>query len=225
MTLRTKPIKIKKNKLYTQLYFQILVSILIGILLGHFYPQLAIEMKPLGDGFIRLIRMLIAPIIFVTVVMGIAGVRDIKSVGRIGVKALIYFEVVFVVLGLIARFSKFSLWRFLVYIKEELLIVLGTSSSETVLPRMMKKLEAMGCGKSVVGLVLPSGYTFNLDGTSIYLTIATLFVAQALNIDLSLGEQLMVLGVLLLTSSRQWCGHCRDRKVGGGFYASSPPSN
>jgi aerobic C4-dicarboxylate transport protein len=107
---------------------------------------------------------------------------------------------IFIVLGLIARISKFSLWSFLKYIKEELLIVLGTSSSEAVLPRMISKLEKLGCGKTVVGLVLPAGYTFNLDGTSIYLTMATLFIAQALNIDLSFGQQLTLLAVLLLTS-------------------------
>ena len=336
--------------MHKQLYFQVVMSIFIGILLGHFYPQLAIKMKPLGDGFIKLIRMMIAPIIFTTVVTGIASMKDIKEVGRIGIKALIYFEVVttfalliglavanfyhpgaglnidihsldsksianyttqtatfdtvdfllniipdtlvnafakgdilpvllisilfgfgilhggeklksfvtlfdqlstvlfsivgfimkvapigafgamaytvgaygihtlvalsrlladvyitsllfiFIVLGLIARISKFSLWSFLKYIKEELLIVLGTSSSEAVLPRMISKLEKLGCGKTVVGLVLPAGYTFNLDGTSIYLTIATLFIAQALNIDLSIGQQLTIIAVLLLTS-------------------------
>lgn len=340
----------KKPKLYKQLYFQVVVSIFIGVLIGHFYPQLAIKMKPLGDGFIKLIRMMIAPIIFTTVVTGIASMKDIKEVGRIGIKALIYFEVVttfaliigltianifrpgaglnidihsldskaitnyatqsvsfntvdfllniipdtlvgaftkgdilpvllisvlfgfgmlhsgeklksfvtlfdqlstvlfsivgfivklapvgafgamaytigaygihtlfalsrlladvyitsllfiFIVLGLIAKFNKFSLWSFLKYVKEELLIVLGTSSSEAVLPRMINKLEKLGCGKTVVGLVLPAGYTFNLDGTSIYLTIATLFIAQALNIDLSLWQQLTIIAVLLLTS-------------------------
>lgn len=340
----------KKTKLYQQLYFQVIVSILIGVLLGHFYPHIAITMKPLGDGFIKLIRMLIAPIIFTTVVTGIARMRDIKEVGRIGIKALLYFEVIttfaliiglsvanifrpgaglnidvnalnskaithfttqsesfnavdfilniipntlvsafakddilpvllisilfgfgilqnrdklksfvtfcdqlstvlftivgfimklapigafgamaytigaygittlfalskllanvyltcfvfiFIVLGSIAKLSRFSLWKFLKYIKEELLIVLGTSSSETVLPRMINKLEQLGCGKTVVGLVLPAGYTFNLDGTSIYLSLATLFVAQALNIDLSLWQQLTIIAVLLLTS-------------------------
>ena len=110
------------------------------------------------------------------------------------------FLFIFIVLGLIARVSKFSLWRFLNYIKEELLIVLGTSSSEVVLPRMISKLVKLGCGKTVVGMVLPAGYTFNLDGTSIYLTLATLFIAQALNIDLSLGQQLTIIVVLLLTS-------------------------
>lgn len=339
-----------KPKLYKQLYFQVVISIFIGVLLGHFYPQLALKMKPLGDGFIKLIRMMIAPIIFTTVVTGIAGMKDIKEVGRIGIKALIYFEVVttlalviglsvanifrpgaglnidihsldskaitsyatqsasfntvdfllniipdtlvnaftkgdilpvllisilfgfgilnggekrksfvtlldqlssvlfsivgfimkvapigafgamaytigaygvhtlfalsrlladvyltsllfiFIVLGLIARFNKFSLWSFLKYIKEELFIVLGTSSSEVVLPRMIDKLEKCGCGKTVVGLVLPAGYTFNLDGTSIYLTMATLFIAQAFNIDLTLWQQLTIIAVLLLTS-------------------------
>jgi aerobic C4-dicarboxylate transport protein len=107
---------------------------------------------------------------------------------------------VFGVLGLIARFSGFSLWKFLKYIKEEILIVLGTSSSESVLPRMMIKLENLGCAKSVVGLVIPTGYSFNLDGTSIYLTMAAVFISQATNIDLSISQQLTLLGVLLLTS-------------------------
>ena len=335
---------------HKQLYIQVIVSILIGIVLGYLYPQLAMQMKPLGDGFIKLIRMMIAPIIFTTVVTGIARMKDIKEVGRIGIKTLIYFEVVttfslviglvvanvfrpghglniniqsldstrianyvtqtttfntvdfllniipdtfvnafakgdmmsvlligilfgfgllqggqklkpvvtlfeqlssvlfsivgfimklapigafgamaytigaygihalialsklladvyitsflfvFVVLGLIARLNHFSLWRFLNYIKDELLIFLGTSSSEVVLPQMISKLEQLGCGKTVVGLVIPAGYSFNLDGTSIYLTVATLFIAQALNIDLSLGQQLTLIGVLLLTS-------------------------
>lgn len=340
----------KKLKLHKQLYFQVLVSIVIGILLGYFYPDLAKQMKPLGDAFIKLIKMMIGPIIFTTVVTGIAGMKDIKEVGRIGIKALIYFEVVttfalifglvignihqpgaglnidvraldsksilhytqhaepvgvvdfflniipetlldafargdilsillvsilfgfgilysgektrafvtlfeqlsavlfaivgfimkvspigafgamaytvgayglhtlvalsgllldvylacllfiFVVLGFIAKLNDFSLLAFLKYIKEELLIVFGTSSSEVVLPDMMAKLEKLGCGKTVVGLVLPAGYTFNLDGTSIYLTIAALFVAQALNIELSLMQQLTIIAVLLLTS-------------------------
>lgn len=339
-----------KYKLHQQLYLQVLVSIVIGALLGYFYPQLAVKMKPFGDGFIKLIRMMIAPIIFTTVVSGIASMKDFREVGGIGLRALIYFELVTVfalvlglvvanvyqpgaglnidvktldsasisnyankaedfdsvsfvlniipdtlvgaftkgdilpvllisilfgfgmlhhgdklkpfvrafdqlsmvlfsiigfimklapigafgamaytvgaygihtlialsrlvvsvyitsglfiviVLGLIARMNQFSLWGFLKYIKEELFIVLGTSSSEAVLPRMITKLEKIGCGKTVVGLVLPAGYTFNLDGTSIYLTMATLFIAQALNIDLSFGQQLTILAVLLLTS-------------------------
>ncbi len=305
--------------LYTHLYFQVLVAIGIGVTLGYFYPAMATAMKPLGDGFIKLIKMMIAPIIFTTVVVGIAKIGDMKKVGRVGLKALIYFELVstlalaiglvvvnvvrpgvginadvktldtkeiaaytaggkppstvelllhiipdsavgafasgeilqvltfsvlfglalgrfgekgralldlldqlshvlfdviaiimrfapigafgamaftigkygvgtllslgtlmlcvyvtcllfvFVVLGLIARLTGFSLWQFLRYIKEEILIVLGTSSSEAALPRMITKLENVGCGKSVVGLVIPTGYSFNLDGTSIYL--------------------------------------------------------
>jgi len=338
------------KKWYKQLYFQVLLSIAIGVLLGYFFPQLAIKMKPLGDGFIKLIRMMIAPIIFTTVVTGIASMKDFREVGGIGIKALIYFELVTVfaliiglivanlyrpgeglnidvqslkstsfasytssapdfdsvsfllniipdtlvgaftkgdilpvllisilfgfgilhhgerlkpfvsafeqlstvlfsiigfimklapfgafgaiaytvgayglhtlialgrlvisvyvtnflfvaiVLGFIARMNGFSLWRFLNYIKEEIVIVLGTSSSEAVLPRMISKLEKLGCGKTVVGLVLPAGYTFNLDGTSIYLTMATLFIAQALNIPLDFSQQLTILAILLLTS-------------------------
>jgi aerobic C4-dicarboxylate transport protein len=340
----------KTLKWYKQLYCQVIVSLFIGILLGHFYPNVAVKMKPLGDGFIKCIRMMIAPIIFTTVVTGIASMKNMKEVGRIGIKALIYFEVVttfslliglavaniarpgsglhidlnalnstsianytkqtttfntvdfllniipdtlinafakgdilpvllisilfgfgilqggeklkpfvvfsnqlstvlfsivgfimrlapigsfgaiaytigtygidtlvalgrllvdvyltsflfiFIILGLIAKISTFSLWHFLKYIKEELLIVLGTSSSEVVLPRMISKLEKLGCGKTVVGLVLPAGYSFNLDGTSIYLTVATLFIAQAFNIDLSFGQQFTLIAVLLLTA-------------------------
>src|SRR5258707_5931810 len=340
----------KHKPFYAHLYFQVLLAILIGILLGHFFPGLATKMKPLGDGFIKLIKMMIAPIIFATVVVGIAKVSDMKEVGRVGLKALIYFELVstlalaiglvvvnlikpgvginadvrtldanalasyatsaksfsavdfflhmipdtvvgafaggeilqvllfsvlfglglarfgetgnllvdiidqfshalfnviaiimrvapigafgamaftigqygigslfslgklmacvyltcllfiFVVLGTISRLAGFSLWRFLRYIKEEILIVLGTSSSEAALPRMITKLENVGCAKPVVGLVIPTGYSFNLDGTSIYLTMAAVFVAQATNVRLTLGQQISILAVLLLTS-------------------------
>jgi aerobic C4-dicarboxylate transport protein len=339
-----------KKKLYQHLYFQVLCAIVIGILLGHFYPSLGESMKPLGDGFIKLIKMLIAPIIFFTVVHGIASTGDLKKVGRVGIKALIYFEVmttlalavgyismklvepgvgmnvdpstldataiqgftakakeqgiieylmhiipstvvgafaegdilqvlllailfafalqfmgergkpllaiidttshaffgmvgivmkvaplgafgamaftigkygivsllslgqllvafyatcfifVFVVLGGVAHLTGFSLWRFLKYIKEELLLVLGTSSSESALPRLIAKLEVLGCEKSVVGLVVPSGYSFNLDGSCIMLTTMAIFVAQATNTSLSFGQEIGLLGVLLLTS-------------------------
>jgi len=338
------------KKFYQNLYFQVLTAIAIGILLGHFYPETGAAMKPLGDGFIKLIKMIIAPVIFCTVVTGVAGMEDMKKVGRVGAKALIYFEVVstlalaigllvvtivqpgagmnadvskldtralttytakadsqstvdfliniipntavdafakgdilqvlffalmfgfalsmlgqrgkavfkvidevthvlfgivnfimkaapigafgamaftigkfglgslsklgmlmgsfyltcllfiFVVLGAIAKLCGFSIFKFIKYIKEELLIVLGTSSSESVLPRMMAKLENLGCTKSVVGLVIPTGYSFNLDGTSIYLTMAAVFVAQATNTPLTLMQTLTILGVLLLTS-------------------------
>jgi aerobic C4-dicarboxylate transport protein len=332
------------------LYFQVLTAIAMGVLLGHFYPDTGVDMKPLGDGFIKLIKMIIAPIIFCTVVTGIAGMEDMKKVGRVGVKALLYFEIVstlalaigllvvsviqpgagmnadvskldtkalesftakaqshgtldfmisiipntvvdafaksdilqvlffsilfgfalsmlgqrgkvvfnlidevahvlfgvvgiimkaapigafgamaftigkfglgslgklgmlmvsfyltcllfvFIVLGAIAKLCGFSILKFIKYIKEELLIVLGTSSSESVLPRMMAKLENLGCSKSVVGLVIPTGYSFNLDGTSIYLTMAAVFVAQATNTRLTLIQTLTILGVLLLSS-------------------------
>lgn len=340
----------KKKKLYHSLYFRVLVAIAIGIVLGYFYPNVASQMKPLGDGFIKLIKMMIAPIIFTTVVVGIASMGDMKKVGRVGLKALIYFEVltsialviglivvkiyqpgaginadvasldtkaiasyasqakslstvdflmniipnnvvdafakgeilqvllfsillglalsamgdkgkpvvkfleefshalfgvigmimklapvgafgamaftigkygihtlvslgklmagvyttsalfVFVILGLVAKFNGFSLWQFLKYIKEEIFIVLGTSSSESVLPRMMTKMEELGASKSVVGMVIPTGYSFNLDGTSIYLTMAAIFIAQATNVHLSLGQELTILAVLMLTS-------------------------
>lgn len=340
----------KKKRIYHSLYFRVLVAIVIGIALGYFYPNFAAQMKPLGDGFIKLIKMMIAPIIFTTVVVGIASMGDMKKVGRVGVKALIYFEVlstialviglivvklyqpgaginanvasldtkaianytsaaqslntvdfllniipsnvvdafakgeilqvllfsvlfglalsamgergkvvvkflddfshalfgvigmimklapigafgamaftigkygihtlvslgklmagvyttsalfVFIVLGLVCRFNGFSIWQFLKYIKEEIFIVLGTSSSESVLPRMMTKMEDLGASKSVVGMVIPTGYSFNLDGTSIYLTMAAIFIAQATNVNLSIGQELTILAVLMLTS-------------------------
>jgi aerobic C4-dicarboxylate transport protein len=339
-----------RKPLYKHLYTQVLIAIAFGILLGYFYPQLGEQMKPLGDGFIKLIKMLIAPIIFCTVVHGIASMEDMKKVGRVGLKALIYFEVtttlalivgllivnllqpgvgmnvdtraidtksiqiyttkagqestvdflmhiipntvvgafaegeiiqvlffailfafglfilgergkpllnlidmvshslfnvvgivmrvapigafgamaftigkygvgtllslgklmaafyltclifIFVVLGGIARLAGFSIWKFIKYIKEELLIVLGTSSSESVLPRMINKLENLGCKESVVGLVIPAGYSFNLDGTCIYLTMAAIFLAQATNTELTLWHQLGIIAILLLTS-------------------------
>ena len=338
------------STLHQHLYFRVLVAIAIGVLLGHFSPELAVSMKPFGDGFIKLIKMLIAPIVFCTVVTGIAGMQNMEKVGRVGVKALIYFEVVsslalligllvvhfiqpgagmnvdvthldikgissyteaakthnvvdfllniipssvidafakgdllqvllfsvlfgcslagmresaepvlvfihrisealfsivetimklaplgafgamaftigkyglasliplaklmasfyltcllfiFVVLALIARYVGFSIWQFLIYIKDELLIVLGTSSSESVLPRIMTKLENLGCSKSVVSLVIPTGYSFNLDGTSIYLAMAAVFIAQATNTELTLTQELTLLAVLLVTS-------------------------
>jgi aerobic C4-dicarboxylate transport protein len=339
-----------KKPFYKVLYIQVLFAIVCGVLLGVFYPKLGVDMKPLGDGFIKLIKMIIAPVIFCTVVAGIAGMQDMKKIGRVGGKALLYFEVVstialviglvvanlvrpgdgfnadpatldakaiaqytekaksqtmtdfvmniipntvvdafakgdilqvllfailfgfalsmlgergrpitkliddmshvifgvvgivmkvapigafgamaftigkfglgsllplaklmgsfyltcglfvFIVLGLIARMTGFSIFRFISYIKEELLIVLGTSSSESALPALMRKLEKLGCSKSVVGLVVPTGYSFNLDGTNIYMTMAALFVAQATNTDLTLAQQLTILGVAMLTS-------------------------
>ncbi len=338
------------KKFYKHLYFQVLTAISIGVCVGHFYPETGAAMKPLGDGFIKLIKMIIAPVIFCTVVTGIAGMDDMKKVGRVGAKALLYFEIVstlalaiglfvvsfikpgagmnadvskldtsalanytskaqshstvdflmniipnsvvdafakgdilqvlffailfgfalsvlgkrgkvvfkliddiahvlfgivgvimkaapigafgamaftigkfgigslsklgmlmgsfyltcvlfvVIVLGTIAKLSGFNIFKFIKYIKEELLIVLGTSSSEAVLPRMMVKLENLGCSKSVVGLVIPTGYSFNLDGTSIYLTMAAVFVAQATNTPLTWTQTFTILGVLLLTS-------------------------
>ncbi|MGC8638521.1 MAG: dicarboxylate/amino acid:cation symporter [Isosphaeraceae bacterium] len=351
----------KQKPLYAHLYVQVLTAIVIGVVLGFFFPATATAMKPLGDAFIKLIKMMIAPIIFTTVVIGIARMGDIKKVGRVGLKALIYFEAVttcaliigllvvnlvqpgaginadvssldprevaaytagskplstvelllhiipdsavgafargdiiqvlmfsilfalalggfgekgaplidlidrfshvlfdviaiimrlapvgafgamaftigrygvgtllslgalmlcvyatcllFIlgVLGLIARLTGFRLGQFLRYIKEEILILLGTSSSEAALPRMITKLENAGCAQSVVGLVIPAGYSFNLDGTSIYLTMAAVFIAQATNVHLSLLEQLGILGVLLLTSKGS------AAVTGGGF--------
>jgi aerobic C4-dicarboxylate transport protein len=339
-----------RRPLYKSLYAQVITAIIIGIILGHFWPHLGEAMKPLGDGFIKLIKMIIAPIIFCTVVVGIAGMEDMKKVGKTGGLALLYFEIVssialivglviinivqpgagmdvdpatldtkqvsaytgpgkmqgtvdfllaiipntvvdafakgeilqvllfsvlfgfalhkfggrgtlvfdvvektshvlfsivgiimkvaplgafgamaftigkygidslvslgklmgtfyatclffiFVVLGVIARLHGFSIWKFIKYIKEELLIVLGTSSSESVLPRMMAKMENLGAKKSVVGLVIPTGYSFNLDGTSIYLTMAAVFIAQATNTQMTITQQVTLLAVLLLTS-------------------------
>ncbi len=340
----------KPKRLYKSLYFQVICAIMIGVLLGYFFPDIGAQMKPFGDAFIKLIKMIIAPIIFLTVVHGIASMKDMKKVGRVGVKALIYFEVlttlalivglvvvnlwqpgagmnvdpnsldtkaisaytakagsqntvdfflhmipstvvgafaegeilqvllfsvlfafalqmlgergepvlklvddlslimfaivgiimraapigafgamaftigkygigtllslgqlmaafyttclifIFVVLGTIARFTGFSIFKFIKYIKEELLIVLGTSSSESVLPRMIAKMENLGVDKSVAGLVIPTGYSFNLDGTCIYLTMAAIFLAQATNTELTLGQELGIIGILLLTS-------------------------
>jgi aerobic C4-dicarboxylate transport protein len=341
---------IAKRRLYRSLYLQVLVAILLGIVVGHFFPQFGTTMKPLGDAFIKLIKMMIAPIIFCTVVLGIAGMEKMKEVGKTGGLALLYFEIVstlalilglivvnvvkpgsnmnidpasldtkavaqyagveqlpsvtefllniipntagdafakgdilqvllfsvlfgfalhafggrgglifdfidklshvlfgvvgmimkvapigafgamaftigkygivtllslgklmgcfyatcllfiFLVLGPIARYHGFGIWRFIRYIKEELFVVLGTSSSESVLPRMMAKLEVLGIRKTVVGLVIPTGYSFNLSGTSIYLTMAAVFIAQATNTPLDIWHQLTLLTVLLLTS-------------------------
>jgi aerobic C4-dicarboxylate transport protein len=334
---------------YRQLYVQVLIAIFLGVIVGIFFPDFSTTpaVKALGDGFIKLIKMVIAPIIFCTVSTGIAHIQDAKKVGRVGVKALIYFEVVstfalviglvignvvqpgagfggrpdaaavakfadpsaqhstvdfllgiipdsvvgafargdilqvllfsilmgfammamgersaglrrmiddtahavfgvigivmkaaplgafgamaytvgkygpsvlgslfglvatfyasssifiIFVLGAIARYNGFNIFKFLAYIKDELLIVLGTSSSESALPQLMAKLEKLGCSRSVVGLVVPTGYSFNLDGTNIYMTLATLFIAQALGIPLDLKQQLIIVGVAMLTS-------------------------
>ena len=315
-------------RLLKSLYVQVLVGIAAGVILGFVAPEKGAAMRPLGDGFIKLVKMLIAPIVFSTVVVGIAHMGTMREVGRIGLRALIYFEAVstlslviglivvnvlqpgsglttvdfilnivpatvvdafargdilqvllfsvlfglaalslgnkvaplvavleqtgkalfgmvaiimrlapvgafgamaftvgrygvgtlvslgqlmagmyitcllfvFVVLGTIARAIGFSMPRFLKYISEEILIVLGTSSSESALPKIMEKLERIGCPKPVVGLVIPTGYSFNLDGTSIYMTMAAVFVAQASGVHLTFGQQLSLLAVLLLTS-------------------------
>jgi aerobic C4-dicarboxylate transport protein len=339
-----------QNPLYRSLGFQVIVSIIVGIGFGYFFPSAGASMRPLGDAFIKLIKMIIGPIIFCTIVSGIAGMDDMKKVGRVGGKALIYFEVlttialiiglivinltkpgagmnidvsaldtqaisayttaaksqntvdffmniipstvfdafakgeilqillfsimfgtilarmgskgklmfgfineftismfkmvdmimalapigvfgsmaftigryglaslgplgklliifyltciafVLVIMGLVAKWAGFSILKFIAYVKDELLIVLGTSSSESVLPRMMDKMERLGCSKPVVGLVIPTGYSFNLDGTSIYLTMSAIFLAQATNVELSLMQELTIVAVLLLTS-------------------------
>ncbi len=319
----------------TNLTFWVLIAIIAGILLGHYQPDLAVNMKVIGDTFISIVKLFIAPIIFLTIVLGISGMGDLKKVGRIGIKSLVYFEIVttfalaigvavayiiepgkidrsglqmqdpgqytssttaefswlnfflsnvtlqvllvaiivgialnyykkreqtvevlykcshyvfmalkwvmylaplgafggmaytvgkfglhtliplgklmitfyitmalfiFLILGSILRYYKVSIWAFLKYIKAELLIVLGTSSSEAALPNLMKKLEKMGCSKSVVGLVVPTGYSFNLDGTSIYLSMAVIFLAQLYNVHLTWGEIATIIGLLMVTS-------------------------
>jgi aerobic C4-dicarboxylate transport protein len=344
-------VEISKSRWYGQLYVQVLIGIVIGAAIGHFEPQFGAKLQPFADGFIRLIKMLLAPIIFGTVVVGIAKMGSIKEVGRIGVKSLLYFEIlstialviglivvnvvkpgvgmninvdsldgsaiakysqaaseqggtvdffmniipqtfvgafsngvmlqvillsvlmgvalvqmgetskplintidlflqglfkivamvmrlapigagagmaftigkygigtllslgqllialyattlifIVIVLGTVARWSGMPLFQFLRYFKDEILITLGTCSTEAVLPRMMVKLEKLGCKKSVVGMVLPTGYTFNADGTCIYLTMAAIFIAQATNTPLTFMDQMILLGVFLLTS-------------------------
>ena len=336
------------KRLARNLTVQVLFAVACGIALGILAPDTAKAMKPLGDTFIKLVKMIIGPVIFLTIVLGISNIADVKKIGRVGGKAFLYFEIVstvalaigltvvnltrpgsgldistlakgditayakqgealkfidflthivpsspvqafaegeilqivffavlfgfamvmvggvvkplaevlektldvffkivamimklapigafgamaftignfglrsllplgrlmldvyltmflfiFIVLNLIARYYKFSLWAFLKYIREELLIVLGTSSSEAALPGLISKLERYGCARPVVGLVVPTGYSFNLDGTSIYLTMATIFLAQVYNVDLTLGQQLGILGILMITS-------------------------
>ncbi|MBB5699244.1 dicarboxylate/amino acid:cation symporter [Sphingomonas yantingensis] len=335
---------------YRHLYVQVLAAIAAGVLLGHFYPQTGEAMKPIGDGFIKLVKMIIAPVIFLTIVTGIAGMRDLASVGRVAGKAFAYFLFfstlalivglivanvvqpgaglnidpasldagkvadyaakahettltgfllgiipdsfiaglaagnilqtlfvailfgiglamigergeritnaledlslavfkvvailmkaapigafgamaftigkygvgslanlaalvgtfyltsllfVVVVLGAVSRLAGFSIFRLIAYLKAELLLVLGTSSSESALPSLIEKMERAGCPKSIVGLVVPTGYSFNLDGTNIYMTLAALFIAQAVGVDLTLGQQLLLLGVAMLSS-------------------------
>ena len=335
---------------YRHLYFQVLFAIAAGVLLGHFYPAIGASLKPLGDAFIKLVKMIIAPVIFLTIVTGIAGMRDLGSVGRVASKAFVYFllfstlalivglivgnivqpgaglnidpasldtkavaeyvekahdtsivgfltgvipntlvsafvegnilQVLFVailfgislamigqrgepvlnffndlsvavfkmvailmkaapigafgamaftigkygvgtlanlamlvgtfyltsalfvivILGGVARLCGFSIFRLIAYLKAELLLVLGTSSSESALPALIEKMERAGCPKSIVGLVVPAGYSFNLDGTNIYMTLATLFIAQATGIDLSWGQQALLLAVAMLSS-------------------------
>ncbi|MDR3291172.1 MAG: C4-dicarboxylate transporter DctA [Methanobrevibacter sp.] len=342
------------------LYVQVIIGMILGILVGYFYPNIGISLEPLGKGFINLIKMLITPIIFGTLVTGIVGVRDFKKIGKLGIKALVYFEImstialligiivaeviqpghginfnfnvisptsntnnsingvdfllhiipntvfsgfvngdilqvllvsilfsvgliklkesgevvlnvidkvtkvfyemvrmvtylapigafgamgftignhgiealqnlltlilsvystcgVFVLIGLgiVAKISGFNIIKFLIYIKDEILLVLATSSSEVVLPKIMEKLEKLGCEKSVVGFVVPTGYSFNLDGTCIYLTIATMFIFQAFNINISLNDKLLIFLILLITSKGA------AAVTGGGFIVLS----
>ena len=334
-----KEVTVKRSRMYkilTNLTFWVLISIIVGVLMGQYYPTQAIEMKIVGDSFINLVKIFIAPIIFLTIVLGISSMGDLSKVGRIGLKSLVYFEIVsslalligvfvaiviepgkidktglniqdaseytstnkatsfdwvsiflnnttlqvllvaivvgvilnyskkremivaflykcskvvftmlkwvmylaplgafggmaytvgkfglhtliplgklmitfyitmflfiFVVLGSILKYYKVNIWHFIKYLKSELLIVVGTSSSEAALPNLMEKLEKMGCSKSVVGLVIPTGYSFNLDGTSIYLSMAIIFLAQLYNVHLSMGEIITIIGLLMVTS-------------------------
>ncbi|RSV17290.1 dicarboxylate/amino acid:cation symporter [Sphingomonas sp. ABOLG] len=340
----------RKPRWYSHLYVQVLIAITAGVLLGHFAPATGEAMKPIGDGFIKLVKMIIVPVIFLTIVTGIAGMRDLSAVGRVAGKAFAYFLFfstlalivglivanvvrpgaglnidpatldpsrvatyseqahettltgflmsiipdtflsaltdgnilqtlfvailvgiglamigergnrllvalndvslavfkivailmkaapvgafgamaftigrygvgtlanlaalvgtfyltsllfVIVVLGAVARLCGFSIFRLIAYLKAELLLVLGTSSSESALPSLIEKMERAGCPKTVVGLVVPTGYSFNLDGTNIYMTLAALFIAQACNVELTLGQQLLLLGVAMLSS-------------------------
>jgi len=340
------------KKLYKLLYFQVIIAILIGIAIGHFYPETGVALKPLGDGFIKMIKMIIAPLIFCSIVLGISGMQDVKKVGAIGGFAMLYFQLstwvamgialivinlarpgdgmnmdvatidtsqissiiegeqqqrgivqflldiipenvfaalvdgnilqvlffavlfgfalskigrraepikvamqsfldgifvvirmimklaplgamgaigftvgryglgvlkslgmlmfwfyvacliyIFIFLGLMLYKNKINIWKFIGFLKEELLIVLGTSSSESVLPNLMEKLEGAGVSRPLVRLVIPTGYSFNLDGTAIYLTMAAVFLAQALGIHMSFGDQLFLLFVLTFTSN------------------------
>ena len=351
MTIPSAPaVPAKHTPFYAQLYTQVLAAIVLGALVGHFWPETGAALKPLGDGFIKLVKMVIAPVIFLTLVSGIAGMRELKTVGRVAAKAFGYFlffstlalilglvvgnivqpgatmhvdpatldagavadyahqahettvvgflmavipttmvsaltdgsilqtlfvailfgialslvgkpadpvldlverlglivfrivgllmraapigafgaiaftvgkygagslvslgglvltfyltSIVFVlvILGAVARAHGFSILRLLVYLKAELLLVLGTSSSEAALPNLMTKLEAAGCDRGIVGLVVPTGYSFNLDGTNIYMTLASLFIAQACGVHLSIGNQLLLVGVAMLSS-------------------------
>ena len=344
------PLPLKPRRWYAHLYVQVLIAILLGVLIGHFAPATGEALKPLGDVFIKLVKMVIAPVIFLTIVTGIAGMRDLAAVGRVAAKAFAYFLVfstlalavgmivanvvrpgtglnidpasldagkvaeysakahettitgfvtamvpdtflsaltegnvlqvlvvailfgialstigergerltalledvslamfklvamvmkaapigafgamaftigkygvgtlanlaqllatfyatallfVLVVLGLVARLAGFSILHLIGYLKAELLLVLGTSSSESALPALIEKLERAGCPKAIVGLVVPTGYSFNLDGTNIYMTLAALFIAQACNVELTLGQQLLLLGVAMISS-------------------------
>ena len=336
--------------MHKSLYFHVLIAVIIAIIFGHFMPEQAIEMKPLGDGFIKLIKMVIGPVIFCTIVLGIVGMEDVGKIGKLGIKMLIYFEImtsfaliigyvvshlikpgagmnidistlsaegleqyvkvahsqnivdfilniipatifsafvngeilpilfialifgfalsalegqcqtiisgieqfshilfkivamimrlapigafgamsytigkygiaslnqlgflilsfyitcalfIFLVIGTITKICGINIWSLLKYIKEEIFLVLGTSSSESALPSIMKKLENLGCKKSIVGVVIPAGYSFNLDGTCIYFTMAIVFLSQALNIDLSFSQEMGIIFILLLTS-------------------------
>lgn len=200
------------KKLFTNLTFWVLTAILAGALLGHFAPEWGVRMEPLGKQFINVVKLFIAPLIFLTITLGISGMGDLKKVGRVGAKALIYFEVVTtfaLIVGIVVAYliqpgrgvvaeadggkigkyteaaADFSWWQFF---------------WDNVTLRVLEKLEVMGCSKSVVGLVVPAGYSFNLDGTTIYLSMATIFLAQVYGVELSWTQMLTIIGILMVTS-------------------------
>src|SRR5437764_787995 len=203
---------------YRILYVQVLIAIALGILLGRLYPHAGVAMKPLGDGFIALIRMMIAPVIFCTVVHGIASMRDLGKVGRVGLKAIVYFEVVSTIalgVGLLvgeilqpgkgfnidpATIDPKAVGHYVTRAREDRPVAARAVASDAVLAQMTRKMGRLGASEPVVGLVIPTGSSFNLDGTNIYMTLATLFLAQATNTPLGIGQELTMLAIAMITS-------------------------
>lgn len=202
-TLEPEVIK-KKQKFHQILYVQVIFAIILGILLGHFYPEFGESLKPLGDAFIKIVKMIIAPIGAFGAMAFTIGAYGIEAIGNVLLLIMTFYITsllfILIILGAVARYNGFSILALIRYIKDELWLVLGTSSSEAALPTLMQKMEKAGCEKSVVGLVIPTGYSFNLDGTNIYMTMAALFIAQACNVDLSIGEQIALLLVAMVSS-------------------------
>lgn len=186
---------------YRSLYGVVLRAVASGITVGAIWPDTGESLKPLGDAFIKMVKLVIAPVIFCTVITGIAGMESLGNL--IGLVATFYLtSIIFVVvvLGLVSRACGFSIFRLVGYIRQELLLVLGTSSSEAALPNFMAKLERAGADRSVVGRVVPNGYAFNLDGPNIYKTMSALFIAKATNTDLSTADQALQLLVAMISS-------------------------